>query len=363
MSRPPSGLVRDAMDRVQIFVEAAEDDGGFFGRDVLEHIAQQVHLGRVDLHVLAAVGSDEPAGDLLEAQQLYQRVRGGDLTRIHPRDEIVLERLIGAPRLRAQIAGVGDVHLRRQVENVLGHAEGDRIEFPVEFLDVAVADDLVILEAAHHHVALAEGGVAPPENGRRDGPEFPIEVFRAVRHGRAGHAQPVARHLAEPREKPAGLTARGLRAVNFIRDHEIHALAQDPLRKRAAPGAFVIDHDEHRHAARPGELHQPLGLGALGGDARKRIVERGGHERRGAVQLDLRPPDLHHAQRAKDDVRLKAVYEREVDRHRRLARAHVGADHRAALPAGIESGDEPHRLFLVPPGSSAGARNDQRGPY
>src|SRR5579885_2609551 len=79
------------------------------------------------------------------------------------------------------------------------------------------------------------------------------------------------------------------------------------------------------------------------------------------MQFDLRPPDLHHTQRAEDDIRLEAMYERRVDRHRGLARAHVGTDHRAAFSAGVEGADKPHSIFLVPPGSCASTRNDQAG--
>ena len=147
-------------------MEPAEDDHGLLRIDVFQHVAEQVHLRGVDLHILAVVGANVSAGDLLEPEQFHQGVGDRDFAGIEFRHQVPFERAVGAARLGSELARQGHVHLRRQVEDVLPACVGDGVELPVQLIEVVVVHDLVILIAAHHGEMLPEAVVRPAEDGR-----------------------------------------------------------------------------------------------------------------------------------------------------------------------------------------------------
>ena len=59
------------------------------------------------------------------------------------------------------------MHFGWQIQDVLPACESNRVELPVQFVEVVVVDDLVILIAAHHGEVLAEAVERPAED-RRD---------------------------------------------------------------------------------------------------------------------------------------------------------------------------------------------------
>lgn len=83
----------------------------------------------------------------MEAQKFDERVGDGYLPGLQFGHQVAFERAIDLSGFRAQLAGVGDMHLGWEIEHVFAAGEGDAVVAPVELVEVPVGDDLVVLEA------------------------------------------------------------------------------------------------------------------------------------------------------------------------------------------------------------------------
>src|SRR5690606_40239252 len=72
-------LLADRADDLDVGMEPAEDDDRLLRVEVLHHIGEQLALRPADLDQLALVRLKMPGRDLLQAEELDQRVRGCDL--------------------------------------------------------------------------------------------------------------------------------------------------------------------------------------------------------------------------------------------------------------------------------------------
>ena len=161
---------------------------------------RRVELGIADLPNIPVVVRNEPARDLLQAQQPDQDDIGRDGiaarelgiallldASIEPRRVILEEH---RPRLE---------RLLRQVEAVfLSDADRDTVHLARQLVQVPRPEVLVVLKASEDAVSVLEREEISAEDVRREEPILAPDVPDILRHRRAGQDHPILDAIAEP---------------------------------------------------------------------------------------------------------------------------------------------------------------------
>src|ERR1017187_10256746 len=118
-------LFASLVDGIQVGVKAAEDHHRLLAADIFQGVGEELLLRVVDAVHHAIVGRDTAPGDLLEPQELYHCVRSRHGAVVYAGHQVLVFVPVDPRSFRSQVAMIGNVGFRRQVQHFLPHPERD----------------------------------------------------------------------------------------------------------------------------------------------------------------------------------------------------------------------------------------------
>ena len=272
-------MPRDSGHRLKVAAKPTEHDDRLGVGQVGQPIGQRGLLGgcAVDRDHDAIIDAAEPAGRLLESEQLHQRVARRDGAGCNLGGHLGFHAVIEPQRRRGQFDLDHFVDRVGQVEHFVGgHPPRDAVEFRGQFV-------LPLPRLDHARELRMRVRVPRPHRNERCAEQLRVEeaalaeqVEGRVGHRGAGEAEPpcVLVFRREPCKVQAGRASRCLDAVRLVEDECRPPHRVDHLRQVFPPRGLVVDrHDQRRAAGRSHRRLQPCGP-LLAGAARQVNVDK-----------------------------------------------------------------------------------------